>query len=62
MQQQIIESTHVKPTINPKEEIRQRIDFLKAYVKRAGAKGLVLGISGGQDSSLAGKLCQLAME
>ncbi|MDA5560179.1 ammonia-dependent NAD(+) synthetase [Exiguobacterium sp. MMG028] len=62
MQQHIIESTHVKPTIDPQAEIRQRIDFLKAYVKRAGAKGLVLGISGGQDSSLAGKLCQLAME
>ncbi|MGA9468125.1 MAG: ammonia-dependent NAD(+) synthetase [Exiguobacterium marinum] len=62
MQQHIIESTHVKPTIDPKEEIRQRIDFLKTYVRRAGAKGLVLGISGGQDSSLAGKLCQLAME
>ncbi|MDL5375725.1 ammonia-dependent NAD(+) synthetase [Exiguobacterium mexicanum] len=62
MQQHIIETTHVKPSINPAEEIRRRIDFLKAYVKRAGAKGLVLGISGGQDSTLAGKLCQLAME
>lgn len=62
MQQHIIETTHVKPSINPAEEIRRRIDFLKAYVNRAGAKGLVLGISGGQDSTLAGKLCQLAME
>lgn len=62
MQQSIIEVTHVKPTIDPKEEVRVRIDFLKSYVKRAGAKGLVLGISGGQDSTLAGKLCQLAME
>ncbi|RHB50630.1 ammonia-dependent NAD(+) synthetase [Exiguobacterium sp. AM39-5BH] len=62
MQQHIIESTHAKPFINPAEEIRRRIDFLKSYVKRAGAKGLVLGISGGQDSTLAGKLCQLAME
>lgn len=62
MQQHIIESTHVKPTIDPSEEIRLRVDFLKTYVKRAGAKGLVLGISGGQDSSLAGRLCQMAME
>jgi len=33
-----------------------------SYLWRAGAKGLVLGISGGQDSSLAGRLCQLAVE
>ncbi|MFN4214842.1 MULTISPECIES: ammonia-dependent NAD(+) synthetase [Exiguobacterium] len=62
MQQHIIESTHVLPNIDPAKEVRRRIDFLKAYVRRAGAKGLVLGISGGQDSTLAGKLCQIAME
>lgn len=52
----------MKPTINPKEEIRSRIDFLKNYLKKTNAKGFVLGISGGQDSTLAGKLAQLAVE
>ncbi|MCZ2992078.1 ammonia-dependent NAD(+) synthetase, partial [Acinetobacter baumannii] len=32
------------------------------YVKKTGAKGFVLGISGGQDSTLAGRLAQLAVE
>jgi NAD+ synthase len=62
LQKQIIEDLHVKPVINPKEEIRERIDFLKAYLKKTGAKGFVLGISGGQDSTLAGRLAQLAVE
>ncbi|WP_410772068.1 ammonia-dependent NAD(+) synthetase [Fontibacillus sp. BL9] len=61
-QDQIIEALKVKPVVDPKEEIRSRIDFLKAYCKKAGAKGFVLGISGGQDSSLAGRLSQLAAE
>ncbi|MGC5323964.1 ammonia-dependent NAD(+) synthetase [Brevibacillus sp. SYSU BS000544] len=61
-QKQIIDALHVKPTINSKEEIRNRIEFLKAYCKKAGAKGFVLGISGGQDSTLAGRLAQLAVE
>lgn len=62
LQKQIIEDLQVKPEINPKEEIRERIDFLKAYLKKTGAKGFVLGISGGQDSTLAGRLAQLAVE
>lgn len=62
MQAFIIQETKVKPTIDPKREIRARIDFLKDYVRYAHAKGLVLGISGGQDSMLTGRLCQLAME
>ncbi|EIJ80619.1 NAD synthetase [Bacillus methanolicus PB1] len=62
LQKQIIEDLQVKPEINPKEEIRERIGFLKAYLKKTGAKGFVLGISGGQDSTLAGRLAQLAVE
>ncbi|MWV42868.1 ammonia-dependent NAD(+) synthetase [Paenibacillus sp. HJL G12] len=61
-QEQITHTLNVKPVINAKEEIRNRIDFLKAYCKKAGAKGFVLGISGGQDSTLAGRLSQLAVE
>ncbi|WP_420819052.1 ammonia-dependent NAD(+) synthetase [Paenibacillus nanensis] len=62
MQKQIIEALNVKPLVDPKEEIRTRIDFLKNYCKKTGAKGFVLGISGGQDSTLAGRLAQLAAE
>jgi NAD+ synthase len=62
LQKQIMEDLHVSPEINPKEEIRKRIDFLKTYLVKANAKGLVLGISGGQDSTLAGRLSQLAVE
>ena len=61
MQQKIMAELHVKPTIDPKEEIRLRVDFLKAYLLKSGANGFVLGISGGQDSTLAGKLAQLAI-
>lgn len=61
-QMEIIQALNVKPEINTKKEIRNRIDFLKAYCLKAGAKGFVLGISGGQDSTLAGRLSQLAAE
>jgi len=57
----IIAELNVSPTIVPGEEVRRRIDFLKAYLRRSGARGFVLGISGGQDSTLAGRLCALAV-
>lgn len=53
---------HVSPSVDPAAEIRRRVDFLIEYLRRTGARGLVLGISGGQDSTLAGRLCQLAVE
>ncbi|CAM3867013.1 ammonia-dependent NAD(+) synthetase [Mesobacillus zeae] len=62
IQKQIIETLHVKPSIDPKQEIRDRVEFLKAYLHKSGAKGFVLGISGGQDSTLAGRLGQIAAE
>jgi NAD+ synthase len=62
LQAQIIEELHVESVVDPGEQVRRRVDFLKAYLTASGAKGLVLGISGGQDSSLAGRLCQLAVE
>jgi NAD+ synthase len=62
LQQQIIKELNVNPTIQPQQEIRKRIDFLKNYLLKTKAKGYVLGISGGQDSTLAGRLAQLAVE
>lgn len=62
LQARIIEELHVDAVVDPADQVRRRIDFLKEYLAASGAKGLVLGISGGQDSSLAGRLCQLAIE
>ncbi len=62
LQKQIIAELHVLPEIDPEAEARRRVDFLADYLTASGASGLVLGISGGQDSSLAGRLCQLAVE
>lgn len=62
LQQQIIEELKVVPSINAHDEIRRSIDFLKDYAKKYSfVKGFVLGISGGQDSTLVGKLAQLAV-
>lgn len=62
LQTDIIAELGVKATIDPQEEIRKSIDFLKSYLKKYPfLKTFVLGISGGQDSSLAGRLAQLAM-
>lgn len=63
MQQQVIEALGVKAEIDPAAEIERRVGFLVDYFRSVpGARGFVLGISGGQDSSLAGKLTQLAAE
>lgn len=62
LQQEIIAELKVQPTIDPEAEIRRSIDFMKAYLrKHSFLKTLVLGISGGQDSTLCGKLCQMAI-
>lgn len=61
-QQEIIAALGVKPTIEPIEEIEKRSKFLAGYLGRAGLNGFVLGVSGGQDSLLAGILAQRAIE
>ncbi|WP_100403672.1 ammonia-dependent NAD(+) synthetase [Bacillus sp. FJAT-42315] len=62
LQKQIIEELKVQPMIDPQEEIRKSVDFMKAYLrKHSFLNGFVLGISGGQDSTLAGKLAQMAV-
>ncbi|WP_218220887.1 ammonia-dependent NAD(+) synthetase [Nesterenkonia sp. Act20] len=62
LQSVIVEEMGVKPEIDPAEEVARRVDFLVDYAKSVGVNGFVLGISGGVDSSLAGRLCQLAAE
>lgn len=43
-------------------EIKRRIDFIQQTLSASGMQTLVLGISGGVDSTLAGRLAQLAVE
>lgn len=62
LQARIIDELNVSPTIDPAAEVEKRVGFLVEYLTTSGASGFVLGISGGQDSSLAGRLCQLAVE
>ncbi|WP_300345208.1 ammonia-dependent NAD(+) synthetase [Nesterenkonia sp.] len=62
LQEAIIEEMGVKPQIDPAEEVERRVEFLASYARASGAKGFVLGISGGVDSTLAGLLSQKAVE
>ncbi|MFW0765654.1 ammonia-dependent NAD(+) synthetase [Trabulsiella odontotermitis] len=62
LQHEIIRTLGAKPQIDPDAEIRRSVDFLKVYLKTYSfLHTLVLGISGGQDSTLTGKLCQMAI-
>lgn len=62
LQARIIGELGVQPRIDPASEIIRRVQFLKNYLKATGTRGYVLGISGGLDSTLAGRLAQLAVE
>ncbi|GMA70375.1 hypothetical protein GCM10025879_16210 [Leuconostoc litchii] len=61
LQAKIIAELHVQPLIDPLLEIRRSIDFLKQYLTHSIYTGLVIAVSGGQDSTLAGKIGQLAI-
>jgi NAD+ synthase len=63
LQEEIIAELKVKPVIDPGEEIRKSVDFMKEYArKHSFLNGFVIGISGGQDSTLVGKLAQIAVD
>lgn len=62
LQAEIIAALKTQPTIDPKKEIRRSVDFLKDYLKKnTFLKTYVLGISGGQDSTLVGALAEQAV-
>lgn len=61
-QEQIAQELGVSRDFDPVVEIRRRVEFLASYAAAAGARALVLGISGGVDSTVAGRICQLAVE
>ena len=58
---QIIAEMQVKPQIDVEFEITRRVSFIKNQLMQSGMKTLVLGISGGIDSSTCGRLAQLAV-
>ena len=61
-QHKIIASLNTLPTIDVAIEVSKRVEFLKHSLMTAGAKSLVLGLSGGVDSTTAGKLAQMACD
>lgn len=62
LSERIRSTLQVSPVIEPATEVRTRVQFLVDYSLSTATKGFVLGISGGQDSALAGRLAQLAAE
>ena len=58
----IISEMRVLSEIDPHFEINRRTSFIKNQLLSSGCKTLVLGISGGVDSSTCGRLAQLAVE
>lgn len=58
----IIKEMRVLSEIDPEFEIDRRTTFIKNQLLASGCKTLVLGISGGVDSSTCGRLAQLAVE
>ncbi|MGY5538328.1 ammonia-dependent NAD(+) synthetase [Vibrio brasiliensis] len=62
MEQLIRDEMRVLPSIDPHFEINRRVDFIKKKLLEAGCKSLVLGISGGVDSTTCGRLAQIAVD
>jgi NAD+ synthase len=57
----IIAEMRVQPEIDPSAEVERRVEFIKQQLIASGCPTLVLGISGGVDSSTCGRLAQLAV-
>jgi NAD+ synthase len=62
MEQLIRDEMRVLPKIDVDFEIERRVAFIQKKLKQSGCKSLVLGISGGVDSTTCGRLAQLAVE
>ncbi|MEN2422043.1 ammonia-dependent NAD(+) synthetase [Streptomyces rimosus] len=61
-QQEIARDLQVSASFDVQAEIERRVAFLAERLTITGLRALVLGISGGVDSTTAGRLCQLAVE
>ncbi|MDQ0585241.1 ammonia-dependent NAD(+) synthetase [Streptomyces rishiriensis] len=62
LQQEIARELEVAETFEAEAEIERRVAFLAERLTSTGLSSLVLGISGGVDSTTAGRLCRLAVE
>ncbi|TBO58968.1 ammonia-dependent NAD(+) synthetase [Streptomyces kasugaensis] len=62
LQQEIARDLQVSASFDAEREIERRVAFLTDRLTSTGLRSLVLGISGGVDSTTAGRLCQLAVE
>lgn len=62
LQQEIARDLQVGNSFDPQQEIERRVAFLTERLTTTGLRSLVLGISGGVDSTTTGRLCQLAVE
>ncbi|MGW3027877.1 ammonia-dependent NAD(+) synthetase [Streptomyces sp. NPDC001221] len=62
LQRDIARNLQVSESFDAQQEIERRVAFLADQLTSTGLRSLVLGISGGVDSSTAGRLCQLAVE
>ena len=62
MKGQILREMKVLKVIEPDFEVTRRVAFIMTKLQQAQSDTLVLGISGGVDSSVAGKLCQMAID
>jgi NAD+ synthase len=62
MRAAILAEMKVQPHIDVAFEVERRVQFIKQRLVSSGCRTLVLGISGGVDSSTCGRLCQLAVD
>lgn len=60
--QEIRQEMRVIPNIDPAFEAERRVSFIQSKLTESGCTTLVLGISGGIDSTTCGRLAQLAIE
>jgi NAD+ synthase len=62
VQAEIARDLQVSSGFDARQEIERRVAFLAGRLTSGGLRCLVLGISGGVDSTTTGRLCQLAVE
>lgn len=62
LQRSMIAELKIASTFDVRQEIERRVSFLCDYLIKVKMRALVLGISGGVDSTTAGRLSQLAVE
>ena len=60
--QEIIRDLGVPADFDVTVEIERRVAFLAERLTTTGSRALILGISGGVDSLVAGRLCRLAVD